>query len=229
MIVKNYFEDPNTLHIATRDNRAYYIPYPINEGTLSQDRTHSKRFQLLNGQWNFKYFNSIYDVTDEFYKTEFDSSSFNKIPVPAVWQNYGYDRHQYTNKKYPFPYDPPFVPTENPCGAYIRQFEIHSSFEAMRKYLNFEGVDSCFYLWINGQFIGYSQVSHSTSEFDITDFVQVGLNSIAVLVLKWCDGSYFEDQDKFRVSGIFRDIYILYRPQNHIRDFFIKTKLKNSY
>jgi len=229
MIVKNFFEDPKTIHVGTMDNRAYCIPYPTIEELLSENRLYSKCFQILNGKWDFAYFNSIYDVTDEFYAIDYDHSNFDKIPVPAAWQNHGYDKHQYTNVKYPFPYDPPFVPTENPCGAYVRQFEIDNSCEGMRKYLNFEGVDSCFYIWINGQFVGYSQASHSTSEFDITDFVHVGANTMAVLVLKWCDGSYFEDQDKFRMSGIFRDVYILYRPQNHIRDFFVKTVLKNDY
>ena len=111
----------------------------------------------------------------------------------------------------------------------MRDFELKSNSDGMKKYLNFEGVDSCFYLWINGNFIGYSQVSHSTSEFDITEFVHSGVNKIVVLVLKWCDGSYFEDQDKFRASGIFRDVYVLYRPENHIRDFFVKTKLSDDY
>jgi beta-galactosidase len=229
MIVEKFFEDPKTLHVNTLDNRAYFIPYPTIDETLSEERTASKRLQLLNGQWSFEYFNSIYDITEEFFAPNFDVSNFKVIPVPAVWQYHGYDKHQYTNIKYPFPYDPPYVPNQNPCGAYVRQFEIDSSYEGMRKYLNFEGVDSCFYVWINGQFIGYSQVSHSTSEFDITEFVNTGNNTIAVLVLKWCDGSYFEDQDKFRTSGIFRDVYILYRPQDHIRDFFVKTVLKNDY
>jgi beta-galactosidase len=229
MLIEKFFENPKILHVNTMDNRAYYIPYSTIDETLSDERTFSKCFQLLSGQWRFKYFNSIYDINGELFNPEFDISGFNNITVPSAWQNYGYDKHQYTNIKYPFPYDPPYVPAENPCGVYIREFEISSSADSMRKYLNFEGVDSCFYLWINGQFIGYSQVSHSTSEFDITEFVHEGSNTIAVLVLKWCDGSYFEDQDKFRMSGIFRDVYILYRPQNHIRDFFIKTTLQNGY
>ena len=230
MLIKNFFEDPKTLHVGTMEDRAYYIPYPSQkEAILSEDRNSSELFQLLNGQWSFKYFNSIYDVTEEFYLPDFDLARFDSIPVPAVWQNHGYDRHQYINIKYPFPYDPPYVPVENPCGAYVRQFEVTAGNQNMRKYINFEGVDSCYYLWINGAFVGYSQVSHSTSEFDITDFVNEGTNTIAVLVLKWCDGSYFEDQDKFRTSGIFRDVYILYRPQKHIRDFFVKTALSDNY
>ncbi|QNU67165.1 DUF4981 domain-containing protein [Ruminiclostridium herbifermentans] len=229
MIVEKFFENPKVLHVNTMDNRAYFVPYSNIDEALSADRTCSGRFHLLNGYWNFEYFNSIYDVTEKFYEPGYDFSKFNKIPVPGAWQNFGYDKHQYTNIKYPFPYDPPYVPTENPCGVYIRHFEIDSKFNNLRKFLNFEGVDSCFYLWINGNFVGYSQVSHATSEFDITDLVHEGTNTIAVLVLKWCDGSYFEDQDKFRMSGIFRDVYILFRPQEHIRDFFVKINLKNQY
>lgn len=229
MIVEKFFENPKILHVNTMNNRAYFVPYSNADEALSEDRTCSGRFYLLNGYWNFEYFNSIYDVTDKFYESRYDFSKYNKIPVPGAWQNYGYDKHQYTNIKYPFPYDPPYVPTENPCGVYVRHFEIDSKFNNQRKYINFEGVDSCFYLWINGNFVGYSQVSHATSEFDITAYVQEGTNTIAVLVLKWCDGSYFEDQDKFRMSGIFRDVYILFRPKEHIRDFSVKIDLKNEY
>lgn len=229
MLVKNYFEDLNTLHSGTMDNRAYYIPYPSQKEAVSGNRLLSKRLQLLNGQWDFKYYNSIYDVSEEFFTPGFDTSAFDRIPVPSVWQNHGYDRHQYTNVKYAIPFDPPYVPAENPCGAYVTRFDVGAGSESMRKYINFEGVDSCFYIWINGKFAGYSQVSHSTSEFDITGHVHQGTNTLAVLVLKWCDGTYLEDQDKFRMSGIFRDVYILYRPQQHIRDFFVKTSLTEEY
>ena len=123
----------------------------------------------------------------------------------------GYDAHQYTNIKYPFPFDPPFVPQDIPCGAYVYDFEYQTDQQAPRAYLNFEGVDSCFYVWLNGTCIGYSQVSHATSEFDVTQALVEGTNTLAVLVLKWCDGSYLEDQDKLRMSGIFRDVYILKR------------------
>jgi beta-galactosidase len=229
MIVNNYFEDPKTLHVGTMESRAYYTPYPASENMVDEDRNSSARFHSLNGEWSFKYFKSIYNVNENFYLPEIDHSYYDKIPVPSVWQNFGYDKHQYTNIKYPFPYDPPYVPAENPCGAYFRTFTADSSWSEMRKYVNFEGVDSCFYLWINGEFIGYSQVAHSTSEFDITDHVHEGTNTIAVLVLKWCDGSYLEDQDKFRTSGIFRDVYILCRPNEHIRDFFVRTSLSEGY
>ncbi|OPX45815.1 evolved beta-galactosidase subunit alpha [Ruminiclostridium hungatei] len=229
MLVEKYYENPRILHLGTMKDRAYYIPYSSQAEAASQERDLSSRFQLLNGQWSFKYFNSIYDVTEEFYLPGCDLSGFDSIPVPSVWQNHGYDRHQYTNIKYPFPYDPPYVPADNPCGAYMRQFEVLAGCEGMRKYINFEGIDSCYYLWINGVFAGYSQVSHATGEFDITHLVKTGMNTVALLVLKWCDGSYFEDQDKFRTSGIFRDVYILYRPEKHIRDFFVKTALSDNY
>lgn len=224
MIVPRYYEDPHVLHENTMPNRSYYIPASKAMYTLIEQRNLSDRFQLLNGQWHFKYYDSIYNVQEEFFQTDYDVSGFDRIPVPGVWQNEGYDTHQYTNIRYPFPFDPPYVPQNNPCGAYVNDFTYHKCKEAPRAYLNFEGVDSCFYVWLNGSYIGYSQVSHSTSEFDVTDALTEGTNRIAVLVLKWCDGSYMEDQDKFRMSGIFRDVYILHRPEQMIFDYFIKTK-----
>lgn len=145
-----------------------------------------------------------------------------------MWQNHGYDHHQYTNIRYPFPADPPYVPKENPCGAYLYDFTYQKDAAAPRAFLNFEGVASCFYVWLNGQFVGYSQVAHSTSEFDVTKFLQDGTNHLAVLVLKWCDGSYMEDQDMFRMNGIFRDVYLLHRPEQCIEDYFITTDIHGS-
>lgn len=229
MIIEKYYENLDSLHVNTMPNRSYYIPYASAEESLMDEREFSDRFTLLNDDWSFRYYDSVYDIKDKFFENGFDFSQYGTIPVPSVWQNHGYDKHQYTNVKYPFPYDPPFVPYENPCGTYIRTFELSSDDTAYKQYLNFEGVDSCFYVWINGSFVGYSQVSHSTSEFDVSDYLKIGENTIAVLVQKWCSGSYFEDQDKFRMSGIFRDVYLLARPENHIRDFFINTILKDNY
>lgn len=229
MKLAHYYEDLSTLHIGTMENRAYYIPYGSLETALTQQREDSDRLQLLSGEWKFHYFNAPYEVEEGFYQEDFDLSGFDSLPVPSVWQCHGYDRHQYTNVNYPFPYDPPYVPVENPCGAYVRDFTVSADRYGMRCYLNFEGVDSCFYVWLNGTFVGYSQVSHSTSEFDVTDWIRVGNNRIGVLVLKWCDGSYCEDQDKFRMSGIFRDLFLLYRPQNHVHDYFVKAELSDNY
>ena len=183
--------------------------------------------QLLNGTWKFQYFNSIYDIQDSFFEKNYDTENFDEIQVPSVWQMAGYDTHQYTNIRYPFPFDPPYVPQDIPCGAYVHTFEYSRDEKAPKSFLNFEGVDSCFYVWINGSYIGYSQVSHMTSEFDVTDVLQDGTNTVAVLVMKWCDGSYLEDQDKFRMSGIFRDVYILKRPKQAISDYHIKTRIED--
>ena len=224
MIVPRYYEDLKVLHENTMPARAYYIPASKRMDNLLENREASDRIQFLNGIWKFKYFESIYDVKEEFFKQEFDVSDYSDIKVPGVWQNEGYDHHQYTNIKYPFPFDPPYVPQDIPCGAYVYDFEYKEDEKAKKAFLNFEGVDSCFYLWINGSYVGYSQVAHATSEFDITDIIKNGKNTIAVLVMKWCDGSYLEDQDKFRMTGIFRDVYILKRPQACIRDYKVNTE-----
>jgi len=227
MKIPLYCQDPNILHIGTTPNRAYYIPFPVGINTPEENREKSDRFQLLNGNWQFRLFNNIPDICDDFAEIDYNCDKFDTIPVPSVWQMQGYDKHQYTNVKYPIPFDPPHIPFDNPCGAYITWFEIGHDKDGMRKYLNFEGVDSCIYLWINGKFVGYNQVSHSTGEFDITEYVTEGSNKLAALVLKWCDGTYLEDQDKLRMSGIFRDVYILYRPESHIVDYFIKTNISH--
>ena len=227
MIVPRYYEDLSVLHENTMPARAYYIPASKRMDNLVEHRDESDRMQLLNGNWKFQYFNSIYDVQESFFEKNYDTEEFDEIQVPSVWQMAGYDMHQYTNIRYPFPFDPPYVPQDIPCGAYAHTFVYHKDENAPKAFLNFEGVDSCFYVWINGSYVGYSQVSHMTSEFDITDLLQDGENSIAVLVMKWCDGSYLEDQDKFRMSGIFRDVYILKRPEQAISDYHVKTKIED--
>ena len=227
MIVPRYYENLSVLHENTMPARAYYIPASKRMDNLVEHREESDRMQLLNGTWKFQYFNSIYDIQDSFFEKTYDTENFDEIQVPSVWQMAGYDTHQYTNIRYPFPFDPPYVPQDIPCGAYVHTFEYSRDEKAPKSFLNFEGVDSCFYVWINGSYIGYSQVSHMTSEFDVTDVLQDGTNTVAVLVMKWCDGSYLEDQDKFRMSGIFRDVYILKRPKQAISDYHIKTRIED--
>ena len=227
MIVPRYYENLSVLHENTMPARAYYIPASRRMDNLVEHREESDRMQLLNGTWKFQYFNSIYDIQDSFFEKNYDTENFDEIQVPSVWQMAGYDTHQYTNIRYPFPFDPPYVPQDIPCGAYVHTFEYSRDEKAPKSFLNFEGVDSCFYVWINGSYIGYSQVSHMTSEFDVTDVLQDGTNTVAVLVIKWCDGSYLEDQDKFRMSGIFRDVYILKRPKQAISDYHIKTRIED--
>ena len=213
-----YHENTDVLHMGCEDNRAYYIPFSDRAAALRGVREDSDRFISLNGAWDFKYFDAIEDCPDDW-----GSIAFDTIAVPSCWEMHGYGFHQYVNSRYPYPMDPPHIRREIPCGAYRRRFELD---KADRRYcLNFEGVDSCFYLRVNGIFAGYSQVSHSTSEFDITDMLVSGENEVAVLVLKWCDGSYLEAQDKLRMSGIFRDVYILERDREHLHDFTVKTEV----
>jgi beta-galactosidase len=218
MKLENYYENPEILHVGTEDNRSFYIPH---------DLTGKEMRRMLNGDWKFGFYQNI-DAVEDFLEDGFCIDSLEDMVVPSNWQIHGYDHHQYVNLVYPFPFDPPFVPVDNPCGLYIKTVTITKEELKKKLYLNFEGVDSCFYLWINNTFAGYSQVSHSTSEFDITKLVIEGENKISVLVLKWCDGSYLEDQDKFRMSGIFRDVYLLERPAEFIRDYTIRTLLNET-
>ncbi len=212
-----YYQDLNTVRVGTCKNRAYYIP--SSPAQKCGDKFASDRVLMLNGDWQFHYFPSPQEFC-------FHPDTYDTIPVPSCVQNYGYDHHQYTNVRYPFPFDPPYVPKENPCCLYRRTFSIQKK-PGMRYYLNFEGVDSCEYLYVNGVFVGYSQVSHSTAEYDITEQAADGENELCCVVLKWCDGSYCEDQDKLRMTGIFRDVYLLERPENAIWDFFVHTVLED--
>lgn len=232
MQLPKYYEDFGTLHVGTEEPRAYFVPFEsaaaalASAGEFCGGRQNSALFQSLNGTWRFDYYQSLDEAPEDVLAAECPAAGAS-IPVPSVWQNHGYDRHQYTNVQYPIPYDPPYVPAQNPCGVYRRSFTAQP--DGRRVYLNFEGVDSCFYVWLNGRLVGYSQVSHSTSEFEVTDFLAAGENYITVAVLKWCDGTYLEDQDKLRMSGIFRDVYLLYRAPSHLRDYFVHTLLSADY
>ena len=240
MLIPKLYEDLSVLHQNTLPVHTYFVPVSRQAETASaepagaspirqiiSERENSGRLQMLSGcAWQFRYFPSIHDLQDEFYRTDYlTDDRWARETVPFSWQMRGYDENQYTNIRYPFPYDPPYVPQHNPCGAYIHRFLWNRDEEAPCTFLHFEGVDSCFYVWLNGTYVGYSQVSHHTSEFDVSELLREGENLLAVLVLKWCDGSYLEDQDKFRMSGIFRDVYLLRRPEKHITDYLITTAL----
>lgn len=218
-----YHENMETLHIGTENQHCYFIPFAREQDPFSQ-RELSECIELLNGDWYFRYYESILDLEDDFPEADFGE---DVIPVPSNWQLHGYDKPQYTNIRYPISYDPPFVPDDNPVGLYQRLYHYNPCND--EKILTFEGVDSCLYLFINGEFVGYTQVSHSSSEFNITPYLQEGSNKITCVVLKWCDGTYLEDQDKWRMSGIFRDVYIVSRPIKRLRDYHIVTELSQSY
>ncbi len=217
-----FHEDLQNLHVGTLDKHCYFIPFSPGQDPFG-NRENSLRFKLLNGEWNFRYYESIIDMEDDFISV----LSEKKIPVPSNWQLHGYDKPQYTNVCYPIPYDPPYVPDDIPVGVYSRSYDY--SPDGMDRILVFEGVDSCIYLYVNGGFVGYSQVSHSTSEFDITPFLKEGENVLTAAVLKWCDGTYLEDQDKFRLSGIFRDVYVLSRPKKRLENYIVKTTLSDDF
>ena len=227
MIVPRHYEDLSVLHENTLPTRAYYVPRSAPGGD-PVDRESSDRFQLLNGDWDFRYHSSVRDITDAFHAPDARPAGFAPIRVPGTWQHQGHDAHQYTNVRYPIPLDPPYVPQDDPAGAYLTDFEYAPDPAAPVVTLTFEGVDSCFYVWLNGVYVGYSQVSHATAEFDVTGPVVPGRNRLAVLVLKWCDGTYLEDQDKFRTSGIFRDVFLLKRPAAMLFDYFTTTRLDSS-
>ncbi len=222
-----FLEDPRVTRLGLEDNRAYYIPFASEEEALSLEREQSPAFFSLNGSWSFGYYKSALELPD-FLDADFDPAALSRMEVPSVWQTQGLDQPQYTNINYPIPYDPPYVPSMNPCGLYVRDVELHPV-PGKSWYAVFEGVDSCACLYINGQFVSYSEVSHSTAEADVTRYLRDGQNRFAVVVYKWCFGTYMEDQDKFRQSGIFRDFYLLERPQAHLRDFFVHTAFEDGF
>ena len=228
--IKDYHKGLEHLHVGCEKNHAYFIPYQDKETALAGTRDESVYFKTLIGEWNFKFYPSVTDV-DDIYSVVFGEE--DKLDVPMNWQNAldrGFDTPNYTNVNYPYPVDPPHVPDMNPLGVYSRSFTLtESELKKKEMMLTFEGVDSCFYLFVNGSFIGYSQVSHMTSEFNVTAYLKAGENEVRVAVLKWCDGSYLEDQDMYRASGIFREVYLLAREEKRITDLFVKTAVSDDF
>lgn len=220
------FQNPSLLSVNREAERAFYIPYADERAAL-EGQENSPYRQMLNGIWKFRYFSRVIDVEEEALLPGYAFSE--EIPVPSNWQMHGYDIPHYTNVEYPYPVDPPYVPNDNPVGIYSRTFTLDASWEGKEIYLRSEGVAPCMLLYINGQEAGYTQGSHLPSEFNITPYLQKGENTVSILVAKWCDGSYLEDQDFYRLSGIFRDIYLLAREKNHIRDYFVHTSLSADY
>ncbi len=219
-MIPNYWNDPNVIRFNDKKEKSYLIPFDKKEEVINR-REKSNRFILLNGDWNFKYFDTVQDINYEFYNQS-DFSTWDNIQVPSMWQTNGYGSFAYVSSPYPMMFVPPYVPQKNPAGIYSLEFDI--VLKEKREYdIVFEGVDSCIYLWINGTFVGYSEVSHCEKVFDITSLLKNGKNILTCCVLKRCTGTYFEDQDKIRLNGIFRDVYILERDDVHIYDIFIKT------
>lgn len=214
------YERLDLIHENTLKPRAHYIPYETLEKALEGKPESSAEYTLLNGEWNFKYFKRDIDCPDTIEFTD-------TVAVPSCWQTTGYEKPYYTNVNYPYPVDPPYVPDDNPLGVYERSVFITEEQSKNENYIVFEGVAPCFELFINGKYVGYSSVSHSSSEFKIE--LHEGENKILVKVYKWCVSSYLEDQDFFRHNGIFRDVYLLSRPKNHLFDIEIGFDDKGIY
>ncbi|WP_337589409.1 glycoside hydrolase family 2 TIM barrel-domain containing protein [Paenibacillus contaminans] len=224
------WENHQLIHRNRMDSRAYFIPYEDEISALSYDRGSSASFRLLNGVWKFHYAETPAHAPEAFYEERFDTRDWDNLTVPSSWQMHGYGKPHYTNVNYPFPVNPPYVPSENPTGSYVRDFQIAPEWNGKKITLRFEGVDSAFHVWVNGKFVGFSKGSRIPAEFDITETARIGVNKIAVRVYQWSDGSYIEDQDQWWLSGIFRDVYLIASPlEAHVDDVFVRTELDEAY
>ena len=229
MYTLSYHRDPAVQHINCLPPRAYYVPFADEKSAGGKPREKSPFFFDMCGEWDFKWFCRAEDAIPDL---ESGAVLPDRITVPSCWQmqlGRGYDAPQYTNFNYPFPLDPPHIPDEIPAGLYSREFFIAGKrIKDKEAFLIFEGVSSCFYLWINGKFAAYSTVSHCTSEIDVTPYLRAGKNTFKILALKWCAASYLEDQDMWRMSGVFRPVYMLFRPKGHIDDISVRPTVQAS-
>ncbi|MBZ9535819.1 beta-galactosidase subunit alpha [Cytobacillus oceanisediminis] len=229
MNTKADWENLSILQKNRLPERTYFISYADENDALTYERGNSRGFKLLNGMWKFNYSESPAEAPDNFYSETFDVSEWDELQVPSSWQMHGYGNPHYTNVQYPFPVDPPHIPTENPTGSYCRDFYLSEDWLNEKIVIRFEGVDSSFHVWVNGQEVGYSQGSRIPSEFDISDYIRKGKNTVAVRVYQWSEASYLECQDMWWLSGIFRDVYLIKKPNLHIYDFFVRTILDSNY
>ena len=225
----NEWENPKFFNRNRLPARAYTFPYPDAASAMTGSPGVSPWFQLLNGNWKFNYSASPALAPEHFQEEWFDANDWDNIAVPCSWQMLGYGRPHYTNVVYPFPMDPPHVPSENPTGCYRRDFVVSDDWAGREVFLRFEGVDSAFYVWVNGREVGYSQGSRLPAEFDVTTALRPGKNTIAVKVLQWSTGSYLEDQDMWWLSGIFRDVCLIAAPKVHVYDVAVRTELDEAY
>jgi len=225
------WEDPQIVHRNRESPHATLSMYPDIEMALKGNRWSSPFFHSLNGEWKFHWVKKPEERPKDFFNVEFDDSRWKTLPVPSNWQLHGYGIPIYTNVKYPFEKaDPPRIPHDNnPVGSYRRWIDLPESWDDHQVFIHFDGVESAFYLWVNGQEVGYSQGSRTPAEFDVTAYVHEGQNLIAVEVYRWSDGSYLEDQDFWHLSGIFRDVYLFSTLDLHVHDFWVVTDLDEEY
>lgn len=226
----NDWENTSVTAINKEAWHATLMPFASIE-KASTDKTQSSYFQNLNGRWKFHWSPTPEQRPTDFQKPGFDDSSWGEIDVPSCWQMHGHGTPIYTNVTYPFQCKPPLIRGKNgnPVGSYLRNLTLPDHWDGRQVFIHFDGVDSAFYLWLNGKRVGYSQGSRTPAEFNLTPYLQAGNNTLAVQVFRWCDGSYLEDQDGWRMAGIFRDVYLFSTPDTHLRDFFLTTDLDDAY
>ncbi|MEQ4512375.1 MAG: beta-galactosidase [Dickeya sp.] len=226
ILARRDWENPACPHIRRLDAHPPFSSW--RDLNAARDDAPSDRRQSLNGEWTFSYFARPQAIPEQWLVQDLHDA--DRITVPSNWQLAGYDAPIYTNVKYPIPVNPPFVPEDNPTGCYTLTFSVDPDWLAQgQTRIVFDGVNSAFHLWCNGQWVGYSQDSRLPAEFDLTPCLQVGENRLAVMVLRWSDGTYLEDQDMWRMSGIYRDVYLLHKPTVHLRDVQLTTPLRHSY
>lgn len=229
-LMASFWEDPTVFNINQTKPHVPVVPFPDVKSFLSNSIQASPFYQSLNGQWKFNWVKKPADRPEYFYKKDFDVSNWDEILVPAHWELNGYGYPIYVNDRYPFEKNPPFIPHEfNPVGSYVKEFEIPENWGGRTVFFQVGAIKSASYFWINGEFLGYNQDSKTPVEFDITDYLQEGKNTIAIEVYRWSDGSYLECQDFWRMSGITRDVFLWSAPKTHIRDYFVKADLINDY
>ncbi len=224
------WEDPQVIGQNKEPGHCTLVPYPNTRTALKCDRQASRFYKSLNGKWKFNWISKPSDRPVDFYKPRYDVSKWDEIPVPSNWQMHGYGRPIYLNMRYPFPVNPPYIPHDyNPVGSYRTDFRVPGTWKNRQVFLHFDGVKSASYIWINGRKVGYSQDSMLPAEFNVTKYLKRGKNTLAVEVYRWSDSSYLEDQDMWRLAGIYRNVYLFSTPQVHIRDFAVRTDLDDSY
>jgi len=216
--------------INTERPHASMVSFSDNSAALNAGFRASENVMSLDGKWKFNWTKMPAERPYWFFRDDFDTRTWNEIEVPSTWEREGYGTAIYVNAGYPFKMNPPHIDhSNNPVGSYKRTFTVPSDWKGKEIFLTFDGVSSAFYVWVNGEMVGYSEDSKTTSEFNVTSFLKKGRNSVAVEVYRWCDGSYLEDQDFFRLSGIQRSVWLHARPVAHIRDYFAGSTLTNNY
>ena len=229
-LAANDWENPEMIGRNKEAAHCTLMPYADTETALQVTKEASPFYKCLNGAWKFNWVRKPADRPAEFYKLGYDVTGWEEIPVPSNWQMHGYGIPIYTNAKHPFEANPPYIPHEyNPIGSYRREFTVPENWDGRQVIIHFDGVKSAFYLWVNGEEVGYSQDSMTPAEFNITKYLREGENVLAVEVYRWSDGSYIEDQDMWRLSGIYRSVYLYSTPVVHIEDFFVRTDLDDDY